>query len=881
MLSNINYNTPTGKKSILFHTNWSTYGRNFQVSDIPKDVMDIYYCFGDVEANGNVISRDAYSDTDKRYTDSGIQPFDSWNDDNKGVYGNLGQFKKLKATRNFNLHYAIFGWTYSKYVSSAISTVNTRKNMIDSLITYFKKYDLFSGVSLDYEYPSNDGKNYGNDGNEARPEDANNFLLLVKELRKAFDSNGMDKYQISICCCADQNKVKFDVPGFVPFIDLFLLMTYDFHGFSGETVCLHHTNPRKSALSKFSCEGAADYFLSRGVPSNKICIGGAFYSRGYTNSDGFEKSGTGLSSDMSWEQGVCDFNSLPKAGATEYLDPVSKGAYSYDPVKRILNTYDNKESIIEKCKIVYEKNLAGIIIWENSGDKRDYNDPRNLTKVLRDNLTHGKPNGITTTSQPQTNPTTTPQTTTPTTTNPQTTTSIIQPPPIPTRPSIPLAQNTTNTTIVSPYFFTWAFDNSAEQKLTSLMQAKSECDLKAVTLAFIISGGDGIISNDVDNMISDVKAFINAGGYVTISFGGQAGTYIENSTNETAIFNSIDGLLQRTGVRSIDFDVEGSQLANKDMNIRRAKVLAKLQAKYPDLNTRITLPVMPYHNEWDLGGIPDIALDLLKTTVSLNAKVNTVNLMTMDYGDSYSTRTGSDLAISSVEETVKQLQTIDYFKNDTYKYIGICPMIGHNDDNNIFTVDDAKRVSEYSNKMGIPLISYWGLQRDRKEMGSVNDYSSCQKTDYEFYKNFNSNSILSNVPVKPPTNTTPIVTHTPVNTPTITPIPVTPTPTNVPIFNWSKTGNYKKGNKVKYQNVTYECLIDHVVTDTLPTQALWKVIETPTSNTQNLANWIVGSTYKKNDKVIYQSNLYECLLDHTVSDANWTPIAVPALWKKI
>jgi chitinase len=387
-MPNIIYKNPKNKRAIYFFTQWSIYARSFNISDIPDTVTDIYYSFFDVEATGNIVSRDTYADTEKRFTDSGLLPYDSWNDDNKGIYGNFGQFIKLQKNRNVNIGLALFGWTYSKYISSAISTVNNRKNMINCIINYFKKYTFFNSISLDYEYPSNDGKNYGNDGNEARPEDSVNFLLLVQELRKSLDYNGFDKYQITICCVAAPEKVKFNVIDFVPYIDLFLIMTYDFAGFSGETLCISHTNPLQSSLSKYSCKQAIDYYISLGVPSNKLCLGGAFYSRGFTDSDGFNKKGNGLSSDISWEQGVVDYKDLPKTGAIEYFDNESKSAYSYDSNKRILNTYDNVQSILEKIKIINQQNLAGIIIWEISGDYKDYHHPRNLTRTIAENLTH-------------------------------------------------------------------------------------------------------------------------------------------------------------------------------------------------------------------------------------------------------------------------------------------------------------------------------------------------------------------------------------------------------------------------------------------------------------------------------------------------------------
>jgi hypothetical protein len=368
-------------------------------------------------------------------------------------------------------------------------------------------------------------------------------------------------------------------------------------------------------------------------------------------------------------------------------------------------------------------------------------------------------------------------------------------------------------TIVSPYFFTWAYNNLSEQKYTSLMQAYKLCGLKAATLAFIISNGDATVSTDVDNMIDDVKAFIKTGGFITISFGGAAGTYIENSTNTDAIYNSIKGLLQRTGVRSIDFDVEGSQLADSGMNSRRATVLYKLSQTFTDLNIRITLPVMPYASQWDLGGLTDIGMNAIKAIVNANVKINTVNLMTMDYGRSYSSQ-GSDLAISCVEAVVKQLQTIPYFKNNTYTFIGICPMIGQNDDQGIFTTNDATRVSIYANQKNISLISYWGFQRDQSGKGGVNDFSNNQSSDLQFYKNFNSN--LTSQPSNP--------TPTPIPAPTPIPIPVpTPTPVSTNLIgqkykgllfeqdpkpNFIKINGIMLGQSVKYSYKTINNVTD-------------------------------------------------------------------------
>jgi len=334
------FNTPTGKRAVFYHCNWSGYARNFQVKDIPESVMDIAYAFWNVLPDGTIQSTDTWADTDKRYTGAdSVSPPDTWVDEPaKPYYGNFGQFQKLLDNgRKLNLQLSLGGWTLSKNFSPAVSSETTRTNFVNNIIDAFKKYPIFTGVSLDWEYVSNDGVNYGNDGNITSPQDSNNFVLFLKQLREALNKNNMTHYIISMCCVADPTKAKFDVQKMHPYIDELHIMTYDFHsGAWGESITGHHTNPRKSSKWTFSAEEAADYYISRGVPSTKCFIGAAFYSRGFANTTGIGRAGSGNSPDTSWEAGIVDYKALPLAGATEYIDPESKGAYSYDPTKKIV-----------------------------------------------------------------------------------------------------------------------------------------------------------------------------------------------------------------------------------------------------------------------------------------------------------------------------------------------------------------------------------------------------------------------------------------------------------------------------------------------------------------------------------------------------------------
>lgn len=85
-----------------------------------------------------------------------------------------------EAGKQFNLHLSVGGWTWSKNFSLAVRTQESRTILISSIIQFFKTFPFFNGVDFDWEYVSNDGKNYGNEGNIAHPDDSKNFQLFLK-----------------------------------------------------------------------------------------------------------------------------------------------------------------------------------------------------------------------------------------------------------------------------------------------------------------------------------------------------------------------------------------------------------------------------------------------------------------------------------------------------------------------------------------------------------------------------------------------------------------------------------------------------------------------------------------------------------------------------
>jgi len=369
------------------------YSKKYFVKDLPLDhITDLCYAFFNVSSNGEVFSGDPDATFSNMFIGQGVQPENSWWPESPPQdRGILGQLRKIKAQgKPLDVHLSVGGWTWSKYFSDAVSTPTSRQNFVNSLKKLVLEWPgLFSGFSLDWEYLSDNGINMGLEGNIARKDDARNFIELLKSMRATFPG-----YTLALCVAAAPEKIHLPLKELTPLLDAYHSMDYDFSdGVWGDKITAHHTNPRKSSFGKWSAEQAADYLISQGVPSTKIFLGGALYSRGFANTDGFGKVASGGSPDFEDPQavGTVPYHMLPRPGATEYIDPESRGAYSYDPKRRVCNTYDSPLSVAEKCKIVWEKNLGGIIFWEASGDVRDYNSPRSIMRTVAENLTHCAP----------------------------------------------------------------------------------------------------------------------------------------------------------------------------------------------------------------------------------------------------------------------------------------------------------------------------------------------------------------------------------------------------------------------------------------------------------------------------------------------------------
>lgn len=346
---------------------WSVYARDYHVPMIPADKLThVNYAFANLSDAGECVLGDAYADTDKAY------PGDTW--DPGVLRGSFHQLQLLKAAHpKLKTLISVGGWTWSAKFSDAALTEASRKKLATSCAAFADKYG-FDGVDIDWEYPGGGGLA----GNGARPEDKQNYNLLLGEFRAAL---GPSKLLTIAAPSGPEIIAHLDPAGIAAHVDWINVMTYDFNGpwatMTGFNAPLHASQPDPTTPG-FNSDAAISAYLAAGVPPSKLNLGAPFYGRGFagvsTANHGLFQPFTGPSAGT-WEMGVLDYHDIAQnylGTMTRYWDDVAKVPWLFDPAKGVLITYDDPESIAAKTAYVKSKGLGGVLFWELSGDDTNH-----------------------------------------------------------------------------------------------------------------------------------------------------------------------------------------------------------------------------------------------------------------------------------------------------------------------------------------------------------------------------------------------------------------------------------------------------------------------------------------------------------------------------
>jgi chitinase len=287
---------------------------------------------------------------------------------------NLRRLSELKQKKpHLNILISLGGWSWSKNFSDAVLTDSSTRNFANSCVDIVAKYNL-DGVDIDWEYPGMRG-----DNNKFRPEDREHYTLLFKYLREGLDSLNKitgRKYFLTTAVGASQSYIDHtEMDKVQQYADYINLMSYDYKG-GNDTISGHHTNLYSSPddVSDESTDRSVKAFVAAGVPRNKLVVGMGFYGKAWQmQSD--DNNGLFRRTEKFTKAGGFTYlkdSLVNKNGFVRYWDEKANAPYLFNKEKKIFITYDDEESVKEKCKYVKDNDLAGVMFWEYNSDKKEY-----------------------------------------------------------------------------------------------------------------------------------------------------------------------------------------------------------------------------------------------------------------------------------------------------------------------------------------------------------------------------------------------------------------------------------------------------------------------------------------------------------------------------
>lgn len=245
---------------------------------------------------------------------------------------------------NVKVLVAVGGYGQSDGFSPMTADPTARAMFIKNIVNFCEAKD-YDGVDIDWEYPT--------------ATDRSNLTLLVSELRSALDTANIPLLTAAIPV-QDWNN-SYDLNNLKNYLDWFGVMTYDFYG-SWETKSGHQSALYNFGQQALSVDKAVKYYLNKGVPANKLCIGIPF--GGYLlNTTGLFQPNNGGST-ISY----VDANKKISQGWEYNWDADMKVPYLQNAAHTQLITYDDTISLKLKCDYILKNNLKGTIIWKIGRD---------------------------------------------------------------------------------------------------------------------------------------------------------------------------------------------------------------------------------------------------------------------------------------------------------------------------------------------------------------------------------------------------------------------------------------------------------------------------------------------------------------------------------
>jgi chitinase len=284
-------------------------------------------------------------------------------------------FKVLAGLRKAHPHLKVLvsvgGWTWSGAFSDVSLTEASRKRFVESAIAFVLRHDL-DGVDIDWEYPGLPGN-----GNTHRPEDKQNFTVLMADLHAALDKAGTPKgrhYSLTFAAGAGSDFLEHtEMDKVQASVDFVNLMTYDFREAGDGAEAGHHANlfPSPRDPRGLSADKAVREFLAAGVPPEKLVLGVPFYGRAWgevaPENDGLYQPGKAPKVRIETHYGSLA-PLVDQGGYVRHWDADAQAPFLWSAKERIFVSYEDPESLRAKSRYIIERHLGGAMFWEYYAD---------------------------------------------------------------------------------------------------------------------------------------------------------------------------------------------------------------------------------------------------------------------------------------------------------------------------------------------------------------------------------------------------------------------------------------------------------------------------------------------------------------------------------
>ena len=250
----------------------------------------------------------------------------------------------------------------------------------NKVVEVVKTYDL-DGVDFDYEFPTGD----------LPQRNLEYFLTVLREKLNELkvELNKPEDYEYIISMAIPGGLYSFslyeDLSELQHYVDFFNFMDYDLMIGDARTQAHPHCAVYSNG-NGFSTFDDIIRSVQSGVQRDKIVIGAGTYAQGWRNVEGRydEELGIwiGLGGQGQWERsesrtygamvGIINYeDNKPIGGYYTYFDPVTHSVSLYNPETKHFLSCDEDWSLEEKCRLINEYNIGGLMLFTYNGSTED------------------------------------------------------------------------------------------------------------------------------------------------------------------------------------------------------------------------------------------------------------------------------------------------------------------------------------------------------------------------------------------------------------------------------------------------------------------------------------------------------------------------------